>query len=29
MAWVFLLFAGLLEFVWALGLKYTNGFSRL
>lgn len=29
MVWVFLLFAGLLEIVWALGLKYTDGFSRL
>jgi len=29
MAWVFLLFAGLFEVGWAVGLKYTNGFSRL
>ena len=29
MAWIYLLIAGLLEIVWALGLKYTNGFSRL
>jgi len=29
MAWVFLLVAGLLEVVWAIGLKYTEGFTRL
>ncbi|MBT9487524.1 MAG: quaternary ammonium compound efflux SMR transporter SugE [Rubrivivax sp.] len=29
MAWILLLLAGLLEVVWALGLKYTDGFSRL
>ena len=29
MAWVILLFAGLLEIVWAIGLKYTDGFSKL
>lgn len=29
MAWMVLLVAGLLEVVWAVGLKYTNGFSRL
>ncbi len=29
MAWIYLLIAGLLEIVWAIGLKYTNGFSRL
>jgi quaternary ammonium compound-resistance protein SugE len=29
MAWVFLLVAGLLEIVWAVGLKYTEGFTRL
>lgn len=29
MAWIFLTFAGLLEVVWALGLKYTHGFTRL
>lgn len=28
MAWVTLFFAGLLEVVWALGLKYTHGFTR-
>ena len=29
MAWVYLLIAGLLEVGWALGLKYTDGFTRL
>ncbi|MDR2981131.1 MAG: quaternary ammonium compound efflux SMR transporter SugE [Puniceicoccales bacterium] len=29
MAWVLLLIAGLFEIVWALGLKYTDGFTRL
>ena len=29
MAWVFLTAAGLLEIVWAVGLKYTEGFTRL
>ena len=29
MAWVFLIIAGLLEVVWAIGLKYTQGFTRL
>jgi quaternary ammonium compound-resistance protein SugE len=28
-AWVFLLVAGLLEIGWAIGLKYTEGFTRL
>lgn len=28
MAWLYLLIAGLLEAGWALGLKYTEGFSR-
>lgn len=28
-AWVYLTTAGLLEICWAVGLKYTNGFSRL
>ena len=28
-AWVSLFFAGLLEICWAIGLKYTNGFSIL
>jgi quaternary ammonium compound-resistance protein SugE len=29
MAWVYLLIAGLLEIGWAIGLKYTNGFTKL
>lgn len=28
-AWIFLVFAGLLEIVWAVGLKYTEGFTKL
>ncbi len=27
--WLLLLAAGLLEIIWAIGLKYTEGFSRL
>lgn len=29
MAWVVLFIAGLLEIGWAIGLKYTDGFTRL
>ena len=29
MAWVYLIIAGLFEVVWAVGLKYTDGFSRV
>ncbi|MDQ1812974.1 quaternary ammonium compound efflux SMR transporter SugE [Massilia sp. CCM 9210] len=29
MAWIYLFVAGLLEVGWAVGLKYTHGFSRL
>ncbi len=29
MSWLILVIAGLLEVVWAIGLKYTHGFSRL
>jgi quaternary ammonium compound-resistance protein SugE len=29
MSWFYLLVAGLLEIVWAIGLKYTAGFTRL
>ena len=29
MAWTYLLIAGVFEIVWATGLKYTDGFSRL
>lgn len=28
MAWVYLTAAGLLEIIWAIGLKYTEGFTR-
>lgn len=28
-AWILLLFAGVLEVAWAIGLKYTHGFTRL
>ncbi|WP_295998006.1 quaternary ammonium compound efflux SMR transporter SugE [Rugamonas sp.] len=28
MTWLFLILAGLLEVVWAVGLKYTEGFTR-
>jgi quaternary ammonium compound-resistance protein SugE len=28
-AWTLLIVAGLLEVVWAVGLKYTQGFTRL
>jgi quaternary ammonium compound-resistance protein SugE len=29
MAWAYLFLAGLLEIGWAIGLKYTDGFTRL
>lgn len=29
MSWILLIIAGLLEVVWAVGLKYTDGFRRL
>ncbi len=29
MSWIVLFIAGLLEVVWAIGLKYTHGFTRL
>jgi len=29
MSWIVLLLAGLLEVVWAVGLKYTEGFTKL
>jgi quaternary ammonium compound-resistance protein SugE len=29
MAWTYLVLAGLLEVGWAIGLKYTEGFTRL
>jgi quaternary ammonium compound-resistance protein SugE len=28
MAWLILVVAGLIETLWAIGLKYTNGFTR-
>ncbi|MCF2826738.1 MULTISPECIES: DMT family transporter [unclassified Pseudoalteromonas] len=28
MSWLLLAFAGLLEVVWAIGLKFTNGFTK-
>jgi quaternary ammonium compound-resistance protein SugE len=29
MAWIYLTIAGLFEVAWAIGLKYTEGFTRL
>ena len=29
MAWIYLLVAGVFEVVWAIGLKYTEGWTRL
>ena len=29
MSWIYLFAAGVLEIVWAVGLKYTHGFTRL
>jgi len=29
MAWLLLVVAGLFEVAWAVGLKYTEGFTRL
>jgi quaternary ammonium compound-resistance protein SugE len=29
MAWIYLTIAGLFEIGWAIGLKYTDGFTRL
>jgi quaternary ammonium compound-resistance protein SugE len=29
MAWTYLIAAGLLEIVWAIGIKYTEGFTKL
>ena len=29
MAWILIIVAGLLESAWAVGLKYTDGFTRL
>ncbi len=29
MAWIYLFIAGLFEVVWAIGLKYSQGFTKL
>ena len=29
MSWTYLLIAGVLEVIWAIGLKYTAGFTKL
>ncbi|MEV6010563.1 multidrug efflux SMR transporter [Streptomyces sp. NPDC051976] len=29
MAWVFVVVAGLLEVAWSIGMKYTDGFTRV
>lgn len=29
MAWIYLVVAGITEIAWAIGLKYTDGFTRL
>ena len=29
MAWIFLTIAGVFEIAWAIGIKYTQGFTRL
>ena len=29
MSWTYLLLAGVLEIVWAIGLKYTAGFTKI
>jgi quaternary ammonium compound-resistance protein SugE len=29
MAWAYLVIAGLFEIAWAIGLKYTDGFTRI
>lgn len=29
MAWIYLLIAGVFEVIWAMGLKYSHGFTRL
>jgi quaternary ammonium compound-resistance protein SugE len=29
MAWIYLIIAGVLEIAWAIGLKYTEGFTRM
>ncbi|HEY9059889.1 MAG TPA: quaternary ammonium compound efflux SMR transporter SugE [Pseudobacteroides sp.] len=29
MAWIYLIIAGIFEVVWAIGLKYSQGFTKL
>ena len=29
MAWIYLFIAGIFEVIWAIGLKYSHGFSKL
>lgn len=29
MAWIYLIIAGVFEVVWAIGLKYSHGFTKL
>jgi quaternary ammonium compound-resistance protein SugE len=29
MSWAYLIVAGVLEIIWAVGLKYTDGFTKL
>lgn len=29
MAWIYLFIAGIFEIVWAMGLKYSHGFTKL
>ncbi len=29
MSWLFLFIAGIMEIVWAIGIKYTEGFTKL
>jgi quaternary ammonium compound-resistance protein SugE len=29
MAWLYLLIAGIFEVIWAIGLKYSHGFTKL
>ena len=29
MAWIYLVIAGIFEIVWAIGLKYTEGFTKV
>lgn len=29
MAWILLFIAGIFEMIWAIGLKYTDGFTKL